>query len=56
MTGKNKNREKYGEISQNPPHYPGRNNPEVSVISMLDVNKKLVSVPAPLYLVVGSGN
>ena len=25
MTGKNKNREKYGEIPQNPPHYPGRN-------------------------------
>ena len=24
-TGKNKNREKYGEIAQNPPHYPGRN-------------------------------
>ena len=24
-TGKNKNREKYGEIPQNPPHYPGRN-------------------------------
>ena len=23
--GKNKNREKYGEIAQNPPHYPGRN-------------------------------
>ena len=24
-TGKNKNQEKYGEIAQNPPHYPGRN-------------------------------
>jgi len=24
-TGKNKNREKYGEIAQNPPHFPGRN-------------------------------
>ena len=24
-TGKNKNWEKYGEIAQNPPHYPGRN-------------------------------
>jgi hypothetical protein len=25
MTGKNKNRGKYGEIAQNPPHYPGLN-------------------------------
>jgi hypothetical protein len=24
-TGKNKNREKYGEIAQSPPHYPDRN-------------------------------
>ena len=28
MAGKNKNREKYGGISQNPPLYPGHNNPE----------------------------
>ena len=28
MTGKNKNREKYGEMSQNPPLYPGHNNPK----------------------------
>jgi hypothetical protein len=28
MDGKNKNREKYGGISQNPPLYPGHNNPE----------------------------
>jgi hypothetical protein len=27
-TGKNKKREKYGEIPQNPPLYPGHNNPE----------------------------
>ena len=27
-TGKNKNREKYGGILQNPPNYPGLNNPE----------------------------
>ena len=28
MAGKNKKREKYGEIAQNPPLYPGHNNPE----------------------------
>jgi hypothetical protein len=28
MAGENKNREKYGEISQNPLLYPGHNNPE----------------------------
>jgi hypothetical protein len=28
MAGKNKNREKYGGISQNPPLNPGHNNPK----------------------------
>ena len=28
MAGKNNDREKYGGIVENPPIYPGRNNPE----------------------------
>ena len=39
MAGENKNREKYGVISQNPPLYSGHNNSELTLLVKLAITR-----------------